>query len=106
MSRAGFTLSMCLAAVLTAAAGQQTFRTHVDLVHFGVAVTDKAGVPIMGLTAEDFEIKEAGKPQTIVINGETMVVMPKADHTINLKEVPERKDRVALVRKLTEQAAA
>ena len=56
---------MCLAAVITAAAGQQTFRTHVDLVHFGVAVTDKAGVPIMGLTAEDFEIKEAGKPQTI-----------------------------------------
>ena len=65
MSRAGFTVSMCLAAVITAAAGQQTFRTHVDLVHFGVAVTDKAGVPIMGLTAEDFEIKEAGKPQTI-----------------------------------------
>ena len=65
MSRAGFTISMCLAAVITAAAGQQTFRTQVDLVHFGVAVTDKAGVPIMGLTAEDFEIKEAGKPQTI-----------------------------------------
>jgi Ca-activated chloride channel family protein len=65
MSRAGFTVSMCLAAVITTSAGQQTFRTHVDLVHFGVAVTDKAGVPIMGLTAEDFEIKEAGKPQTI-----------------------------------------
>src|SRR6478672_4170493 len=65
MSRAGFTVSICLAAVITAAAGQQTFRTHVDLVHFGVAVTDKAGVPIMGLTAEDFEVTEAGKPQTI-----------------------------------------
>src|SRR6478672_7485148 len=65
MSRAGFTVSICLAAVITAAAGQQTFRTHVDLVHFGVAVTDKAGVPIMGLTADDFEIKEAGKPQAI-----------------------------------------
>jgi Ca-activated chloride channel family protein len=66
MSRAGFTVSICLAAaVITAAAGQQTFRSQVDLVHFGVAVTDKAGVPIMGLTAADFEIKEAGKPQTI-----------------------------------------
>lgn len=64
MSRAAFTVSMSLAAVLTAGA-QQTFRTRVDLVHFGVAVTDKMGAPITGLTAEDFEIKEAGKPQTI-----------------------------------------
>ena len=64
MSRAAVTISMSLAAVLTAGA-QQPFRTHVDLVHFGVAVTDKMGVPITGLTAEDFEIKEAGKPQTI-----------------------------------------
>lgn len=44
---------------------QQTFRTTVDLVHFGVVVTDKQGSPITGLTADDFEIKEAGKPQTI-----------------------------------------
>jgi Ca-activated chloride channel homolog len=64
MSRAAFTISMSLAAVLTAGA-QQTFRTHVDLVHFGVAVTDKTGAPITGLTAEDFEITEAGKPQSI-----------------------------------------
>src|SRR3954468_6339787 len=55
-------LSLALAG---AAAAQQTFRTAVDLVHFGVVVTDKSGVPIAGLTADDFEIKEAGKPQTI-----------------------------------------
>jgi Ca-activated chloride channel family protein len=66
MSRAACTVSMSLVAVMTAAAAaQQTFRTQIDLVHFGVAVTDKTGVPITGLTAEDFEIKEAGKPQTI-----------------------------------------
>ena len=46
-------------------AAQQTFRTAVDLVHFGVVVTDKQGSPITGLTADDFEVKEAGKPQTI-----------------------------------------
>jgi Ca-activated chloride channel family protein len=37
----------------------------VDLVHFGVVVTDKQGQPITGLTAADFEVKEAGKPQAI-----------------------------------------
>lgn len=46
-------------------AGQKTFRSQVDLVHFGVVVTDKQGAPITGLIAEDFEIKEEGKPQAI-----------------------------------------
>jgi VWFA-related protein len=46
-------------------AAQQTFRTQIDLVHFGVVVTDKQGAPITGLTADDFEVKEAGKPQAI-----------------------------------------
>jgi Ca-activated chloride channel homolog len=54
--------TLALAAV---AAGQQPFRTGVDLVHFGVVVTDKQGKPITGLTAADFELKERGKPQTI-----------------------------------------
>lgn len=49
----------------TLAAGQQTFRGGVDLVHFGVVVTDKTGTPITGLTAQDFEVKERGTPQTI-----------------------------------------
>ena len=64
MKRAAMVLVMTAlaAAVLTA---QQTFRSDVDLVHFGVVVTDKQGVPISGLTADDFEIKEAGNPQTI-----------------------------------------
>src|SRR4026209_393251 len=64
MSRAMFILALG-AATVTGAAAQQTFRTAIDLVHFGVVVTDKQGSPITGLTADDFEIKEAGKPQTI-----------------------------------------
>jgi Ca-activated chloride channel family protein len=56
---------MSLAAAVTMTAAQQTFRTQVDLVHFGVVVTDKQGQPITGLTAADFEVKEAGKPQAI-----------------------------------------
>ena len=58
-------LSLSLVTVIAVADAQQTFRTAVDLVHFGVVVTDKQGSPITGLTADDFEIKEAGKPQTI-----------------------------------------
>jgi len=64
MSRAVLILGLTIATV-TVAAAQQTFRTAVDLVHFGVVVTDKQGSPISGLTADDFEIKEAGKPQAI-----------------------------------------
>lgn len=44
---------------------QPVFRAGVDLVHFGVVITDKDGTPVTGLKAEDFEIVEDGKPQTI-----------------------------------------
>jgi Ca-activated chloride channel family protein len=64
MSRAPLIVGMTFATAIVVPA-QQTFRTAVDLVHFGVVVTDKQGSPITGLTADDFEIKEAGKPQTI-----------------------------------------
>jgi len=45
--------------------GQQRFKVGVDLVHFSVVVTDKQGSPITGLKAEDFELVEEGKPQSI-----------------------------------------
>jgi Ca-activated chloride channel homolog len=56
---------VALAAVTTGVAPQHTFRTGVDLVHFSVIVTDKQGSPITGLTADDFELVEEGKPQAI-----------------------------------------
>jgi VWFA-related protein len=61
---------MPLVTILLASAGllvhgQQVFRSAVDLVHFGVVVTDRHGAPILGLKAEHFEIVEEGKPQTI-----------------------------------------
>jgi Ca-activated chloride channel homolog len=46
-------------------AGQQRFKAGVDLVQFSVVLTDKQGEPIVGLTQEDFQIVEEGKPQTI-----------------------------------------
>jgi VWFA-related protein len=42
-----------------------TFRSGIDSVVVDVAVTDKQGRPVADLTADDFEIRESGKPQAI-----------------------------------------
>jgi VWFA-related protein len=44
---------------------QQPLRTGVELVNFGVVVTDRRGAPISGLTVDDFEVLERGKRQDI-----------------------------------------
>ena len=41
----------------------------VELVQVDVAVTDKDGRPIAGLTAADFEVREDGKPQAVAYFG-------------------------------------
>ncbi len=57
---------MIIASVATAWVGaQQPIRVGVDLVHFGIVVTDRQGTPIAGLGVEDFEVLERGKPQTV-----------------------------------------
>lgn len=48
-----------------AAQRSTTFRTSVDLVNIGVAVTDKKGNLVTDLTAEDFEVTEDGRKQTV-----------------------------------------
>jgi len=63
--RAAAAIVIALTVRTVLAAGQQTFRAGVDLVHFAVVVTDRQGAPITGLTTADFEIIEAGKPQAI-----------------------------------------
>lgn len=46
--------------------GQEpTFRSAIDLVNFGVTVTDKRGNFIIDLNAGDFEIIEDGRTQTV-----------------------------------------
>jgi Ca-activated chloride channel family protein len=46
-------------------AGQQaTFRAAIDVVNFGVTVSDRRGTFITDLNIEDFEILEDGKKQT------------------------------------------
>jgi Ca-activated chloride channel family protein len=41
------------------------FRSGVDLVNLGVTVTDKKGALVTDLTADDFEVIEDGKKQTV-----------------------------------------
>lgn len=64
MSRVGVAAAFLVAGTALAGA-QQVFRGGVDLVHVGVVVTDKAGTPVLGLKAEDFEVLEDGKPQSV-----------------------------------------
>ena len=49
----------------TAESQQPTFRSGVDSVSVDVVVTDKQGRPVTDLKAEDFEIREDGKPQSV-----------------------------------------
>ena len=56
---------LAAAGVLRRRGCQQRFRAGVDLVHFSRDRHRQEGAPITGLTADDFEIVEEGKPQTI-----------------------------------------
>jgi Ca-activated chloride channel family protein len=63
--RACLSTSVALSVLAFVAAHAQVFRAGVDLVHFAVVVTDKQGQPVSGLTADDFQVLERGKPQRI-----------------------------------------
>jgi Ca-activated chloride channel family protein len=60
-------LAFCGHAVAGGQAGQPTFRAEIDLVNFGVTVTDRRGNFITDLTADDFEVVEEGQTQAIRI---------------------------------------
>lgn len=54
-----------LAATAVLAAEQRTFRAGVDITTFGVTVVDRKGNLVTGLTRDDFEVLEDGKPQAV-----------------------------------------
>jgi Ca-activated chloride channel family protein len=59
-------MSLPLVMPVTRAAQQvPRFTTRVDLVNLGVTVTDKKGNLVTDLTADDFDISEDGKKQTV-----------------------------------------
>ena len=65
MRRALTTLAAIVSSAIAATAQKPTFRAAIDLVNFGVTVVDKQGKPITGLKAEDFQVTENGKKQTV-----------------------------------------
>ena len=50
---------------LAAIPQQPAFRSGIDVVNLGVAVLDKAGVAVGGLTQDDFVVYEEGKKQEL-----------------------------------------
>ena len=65
MARLGRLLALLAVLLGTTSAQQPTFRAETELVTFGVTVTDRQGNFITDLTAEDFDVVEDGKRQTI-----------------------------------------
>jgi Ca-activated chloride channel homolog len=65
VTRTVATLMIATIVVTSWVAAQRPIRVGVDLVHFGIVVTDRQGAPITGLTIDDFEVLERGKPQAV-----------------------------------------
>lgn len=65
MRRGPIAALVLAAATSSVLAGGQVFRTGVDLVTFGVTVTDRQGNLVTDLTKDDFALSENGVPQAI-----------------------------------------
>src|SRR5688572_13275466 len=80
---AGASIALSIAAQIGVAgqAGrpQATFRSEINYVEVDVLVTDAQGRFVPGLTAADFELADAGKPQKIDVFHEIDVPIEHAD---------------------------
>ena len=65
-----------------------TFPSGVELVRIDVVVLDKEGKPVIGLTAADFEVTEAGKPHEIASFEPIVVRSPASPATDRELPVP------------------
>ena len=64
MRKHALTVAAIMLVVTGTGSGQQpTFPTRVDLVTVDVLVHDRQGIPVEGLRAEDFTIREDGARQ-------------------------------------------
>ena len=89
MKRLLAVLSVALGALLAAQIGAQqqppptpTFRAGVELVQIDAVVTDKDGNPVSGLTADDFELREEGKPRDIAAFSTVYIPIEREDRPL------------------------
>lgn len=61
----GVLIALALTVPVTGRPQHAAFTSAVDLVRLPVVVLDKAGVPVRGLSAGDFEVFENGQRQTV-----------------------------------------
>src|SRR5438105_15835044 len=81
-------------------AGQATFRSSTSLVEVDIIVKDKDGRFVSGLTSDDFEVLEEGKPQRIqhfylVTEHPTTASEPRAE--VLLPRAPDQTGRRVFV---------
>lgn len=56
-----------------------TFKVEVNYVEIDAIVTDASGKPVHGLTKEDFQVFENGKPQTLSVFSQVDIPIERAD---------------------------
>jgi VWFA-related protein len=88
------------ALVLLGELQQPTFKSATSLVEVDIIARDKDGRFVAGLTADDFEILEEGKPQTVqhfylVTERANVTIEPRSD--VVLPRSPDRTDRRVFV---------
>ena len=94
-------MKILLAVICAAMAAQQpTFKSTTSLVEVDIIARDKDGRFVSGLSADDFEVLEEGKPQAIrhfylVTERANITVEPLS--TVVLPRSPDRTDRRILV---------
>jgi VWFA-related protein len=66
-----------------------TFRVTVDAIEIEAFVTDEQGKPVTGLTREDFEILEDGKPQDITSFSQVDIPFERRSDTHDLSAAVE-----------------
>jgi VWFA-related protein len=66
-----------------------TFRVTVDAIEIEAFVTDEQGKPVNGLTREDFEILEDGKPQDITSFSQVDIPFERRSDTHDLSAAAE-----------------